>query len=251
MNGYVLLTALVLLGLLQRFLLAHWGLKGLSYTRRFAKKAVYEGEVKANMNGVIKKVGDPKSPPKDGSAFLTLSGSDGLFVKSAIRENLLGSLGEGDKVTVTSWQDGSAYEAVIGSVSPYPDNSGMFNEDDANTYYPFTALIENKNTDFRNGDWVEVSYTASAAAALAEDEDETLYLWNAFVRDENGKKYVYLRGEDERLHKQYIQTGELSDSCYRIISGVTMDDWIAFPYSSDAEEGAKTREATVEDIYRK
>ena len=44
MNGYVLLTALVLLGLLQRFLLAHWGLKGLSYTRRFAKKAVYEGE---------------------------------------------------------------------------------------------------------------------------------------------------------------------------------------------------------------
>ena len=44
MNGYVLALALIALGLLQRFLLEHWGLKGLSYTRRFAKKTAFQGD---------------------------------------------------------------------------------------------------------------------------------------------------------------------------------------------------------------
>ena len=216
---------------------------------RKAERAIEEGEVKATLNGVIKTVGNPADPPKDGSAFLTLLGSDGLFVKSAIRENLLTSLGEGDKVTVTSWMDGMTYDAVIGSVSPYPDNSGMFAESDSNTYYPFTAVIQNKDADLHNGDWVEVSYTASGGWSDEEESDE-LYLWKAFVRDENGRKYVYMRGEDGKLHKQYIQTGELVDSGYRIISGLSGDDWIAFPYGSNAAEGARTREATLDEIYR-
>ena len=214
-----------------------------------AERAIEEGEVKAALNGVIKTVGDPADPPKDGSAFLTLLGSDGLFVKSTIRENLLTSLGEGDKVTVTSWMDGMTYDAVIGSVSPYPDNSGMFAEDDSNTYYPFTAVISNKDADLHNGDWVEVSYTASGGWN-DEKESGELYLWKAFVRDENGKKYVYKRGEDGKLHKQFIRTGELADSSYRIISGLSEDDWIAFPYGPNATEGARTREATLDEIYR-
>ena len=44
MNGYVLGLALIFLGLIQRFLLEHWGLKGLSYTRRFSDRHAFEGE---------------------------------------------------------------------------------------------------------------------------------------------------------------------------------------------------------------
>ncbi len=44
MNGWVLVIALAALGLLQRWALNVWGLKGLSYTRRFSAPAAYEGE---------------------------------------------------------------------------------------------------------------------------------------------------------------------------------------------------------------
>ncbi len=44
MNGWVLAVVLLLLGMGQRWVLAHWGMRGLSYQRRFSRKAAYEGE---------------------------------------------------------------------------------------------------------------------------------------------------------------------------------------------------------------
>ena len=44
MNGWVLLLALAFLAFIQRLALTRWGLKGLSYTRRFSRKTVFEGE---------------------------------------------------------------------------------------------------------------------------------------------------------------------------------------------------------------
>lgn len=44
MNGWVLILTLGLLAVIQRWLLSHWGLKGLNYTRSFSRRTVYEGE---------------------------------------------------------------------------------------------------------------------------------------------------------------------------------------------------------------
>ena len=44
MNGWVLALALLLFGLLQRFILVRFGMKGLSYQRRFSRPAAFEGE---------------------------------------------------------------------------------------------------------------------------------------------------------------------------------------------------------------
>ena len=71
----------------------------------------------------------------------------------------------------------------------------------------------------------------------------------AFVREEGNKKYVYKRGDDNKLTKQYIETGSLSDSGYEVLSGLSDSDWIAFPYGKNVKEGAKTREGSIEDLY--
>ena len=55
------------------------------------ENALDQGVVTANMDGVIKTAHDPQSPPTDGSAFLVLSGSEGLFVRSGIKESKLGT----------------------------------------------------------------------------------------------------------------------------------------------------------------
>ena len=211
-----------------------------------ARKALDKGVITADMNGVVKTAGDPKSPLTDGSAFITVAGSDGLFVRSGIKESKLGTLKEGDVVTVTSWQTGGQYEAEIRSISPYPDSTGMFDESGTETYFPFTANILDREAVLQNGEWVGVSYKTSGSSA---ESGGTMSVMKAFVREEGSKKYVFVRGENNRLRKQYIVTGTLSDEGYEVLDGLSESDWIAFPYGKNVKEGAKTREASIRELY--
>ena len=210
------------------------------------ENALDKGVVTANMDGVIMTVGDPASPPTDGSAFLVLSGSEGLFVRSGIKESKFGTIKEGDKVLVTSWQTGGQYEAEIKNISPYPDNTGMF-DDNSETYYPFTASILDAGAEIENGEWVEVSYMSGGMQESGSSAAMTIT--KAFVREEGNKKYVYKRGDDNKLTKQYIETGSLSDSGYEVLSGLSESDWVAFPYGKNVREGARTREGSVSELY--
>ena len=210
------------------------------------ENALDQGVVTANMDGVIKTAHDPQSPPTDGSAFLVLSGSEGLFVRSGIKESKLGTIKEGDKVLVTSWQTGGQYEAEIKNISPYPDTTGMF-DDNSETYYPFTASILDNGSEIENGEWVEVSYMTSTQSDSGSAAAMTIA--KAFVREEGNRKYVYKRGDNNKLTKQYIETGNLSDSGYEVLSGLSDTDWIAFPYGKNVKEGARTREGSVSELY--
>lgn len=212
-----------------------------------AQNALDKGVITANMNGVVKAAGDPQSPPTDGSAFITVSGSEGLYVRSGIKESKLGTIVEGDHVYVTSWQTGTRYEAEIKSISPYPDSTGMFDDGGTQTYYPFTANVLDKDAVLQNGEWVEVSY--SAGSGSADTGTGTLTILKAFVREEGSRKYVYVRDENNTLRKQYIVTGTLSDTGYEVIDGISESDWIAFPYGKNVREGAKTREASIGELY--
>ena len=210
-----------------------------------AQNALDKGVVTAGMDGIIKTAGDPKAPPTDGSAFITVSGTEGLYVKSGIKESKLGTIKEGDIVMVTSWQTGGQYPAEIKSISPYPDSTGMFDGSGTETYYPFTAVVNDKSAQMMNGEWVEVSYTTSESAGSSN----TLTVLKAFVREEGNKKYVYKRDENGKLAKQYIITGTLSDNGYEVLDGLSASDGVAFAAGKNVKEGAKTREASRREFY--
>ncbi len=231
------------------------------------EKALGEGVVRAKMNGVVKKVSDPQSPPTDGSAFLIVNSSEGLFVRGGVSELLLDQVKEGDSITVLSWQTGTICQASIQEISPYPDESGLFmysTYGNNATVYPFTAYISEGGEGFNNQEWVQITLSGSGEGSTdtqdgsaSEDgtdtggmsEDSSLYLWKAFIREEDGEKYVYLRGEDGRLKKQTITVGRLLNEGYEILSGVTSEDWLAFPYGKNVKAGAKTKEGTASDLY--
>ena len=79
---------------------------------------------------------------------------------------------------------------------------------------------------------------------------DTISLSKAFIREEDGVKYVFLRGEDGRLKRQEIQTGRIFwGDTYEIKSGITSEDWIAFPYGKNVREGARTKEGTINQLY--
>lgn len=215
-----------------------------------AQQDVTDGVVKAKMNGIIKTAGDPDNPPTDGSPFLQLAGASGLYVKGGVYENRLSQIKEGTEVTITSWQSGNTYPATVKSISSYPDTSGMYGSDSSNSIYPFIAYIDSADAALTNGEYVQITMDSSGITPdnTANGESD-FYLYGAFVLDENGKKYVYLRGKDKRLEKREIKTGTYENGSYQIKSGVSLSDWVAFPYGKDIREGAKTREGTIDELY--
>ena len=53
-----------------------------------------------------------------------------------------------------------------------------------------------------------------------------------------------IRGNDGLLKKQYVKTGKsYGGYTVEILSGISMDDRIAFPYGKGVEPGASTQEA--------
>ena len=79
---------------------------------------------------------------------------------------------------------------------------------------------------------------------------DSLYIENMFVRTENGKSYVYVKNEKGILEKRDVQTGrDLYGSYTQILGGITTEDYVAFPYGKDVFDGAKTKEATIDEFY--
>ena len=197
-----------------------------------------DGMVYAEFNGTVKKAGDPDNLPNDGSAFLTLSGSDGLYVKGILNELALEQVKVGQSVTATSWSTGMVFDATITEINDYPeDANGYYGSGNPNaSYYGYTAYIED-STGLSNGDRLSLSINLGGD----EDASDKIYLDKAYVRKEDGKSYVMKDDGTGHLVKQYVKTGKtIYGYAVEIKSGVTMDDYLAFPYGKTAKEGVKT-----------
>lgn len=206
------------------------------------QKLTEDGVVKATVAGTIKTVGDMDNPPQDGSAFITVSGSEGLYVTGSLSELMLGDVQVGQTVYANSWESGMSFEATIQEISPYPaESSNSWGEGNPNvSYYPYTAYIA--NTDgLRNGEYVDLTMTAMNNNM--EGASNVIYLQKAYVREENGKSYVMMADENDRLKKQYVETGKtIYGEAVEIKSGLTQEDRIAFPYGKTAKEGVKVED---------
>jgi len=218
---------------------------------RQAEKAASDGTVKATVDGVVKAAGDPEDPPTDGSAFLTVAGSGGMYIKSAVSELYLDRIKVGSTILANSWRTGTMLEATITEISPYPDTSGQFSgyfgaAGAAASMYPFTAEIVGDAGDLRANEYLDVLVQGEEQT----EEQSALFLDDAFIReDTNGQKYVYIRDENGRIARRDVVTGKMSYGGTEIKEGITTEDQIAFPYGRDLKIGAKTREATLDELY--
>lgn len=200
------------------------------------KRVSEDGTVKASVNGTVKSIGDKDKPSTD-EPFLVVSGSDGLYVSGSLSELQLRDIQVGQVVYANSWESGKSFEATITEISPYPqENSSAWGEGNPNvSYYPYTAYIEDTE-GLRNGEYVDLTMTSR------QTEEDGIYLEKAYVREEDGKKYVLKAGEDNRLVKQYVKTGKtVWGEIVEIVSGLELDDRIAFPYGKTGKEGIKVK----------
>lgn len=198
--------------------------------------------VLATIDGVVKSVGDPENPPIDGSAFIEITGAEGMYIEGTISELMLDQIEVGQEISANSWNNGQMYSATIMEISEYPseNNGGYYGEGNPNvSYYSFTAYIEDAS-GLINGDYLELSITP----ATNQEESNALFIDKAYVREENGSYYVLKADAEDRLVKQYVQTGRtMYGSAIEIKSGLQETDRIAFPYGKTAKEGIKVVDA--------
>ena len=147
-------------------------------------------------------------------------------------------------MTVNDWNTGMTYTGTIQSVGDFPTSndywSGIGNPNVS--YYPFTVFID-ESADLQEGSYVNVSFSTATT-------QQGIYLENPFLRTEQGKSYVYVRGEDGKLEQRFVTTGKaLWGSYTEVLDGLTPEDYIAFPYGKNVVVGADTVEGDNSDLY--
>ena len=203
-----------------------------------------DGVVYAKRSGVIKGLKDMNNVPTDGTPFLTVAGGTGTEVKGSISELLLATIQKGTKVSVTSYETGSIYEAVVTHIDNFPTNSGegFYGGNPNVSMYGFTAYIE-KGDDLKQGSYLALSIQQE------NTDTSSIYLSNAFIRDEHGQKYV-MKDVDGKLVKTYIKTGKVYfNMSTEVLSGLSDTDYIAFPYGDGAIEGTRTQIGMEDNMY--
>lgn len=199
-------------------------------------EAVSSGIIKAQINGVVKKVRDPNEGNNEYEPLIFLSQSEGLYLYGNLSELQLLEVKLGQMVKCNSWQTATMFEAEIKEIEDFPNS--MYSEYDGQniSYYGFKAYIA--NTEGLNvGDGIEFTISSDGEAQTGH-----IYLSKAYVREKDGKYYVMIEGKDKRLKLQYVTVGKiLWGEAYEIVSGLDREDKIAFPYGKEVKEGTKTK----------
>lgn len=209
------------------------------------QKEVNDGVVRSTIDGIVKTVLNPDDAYMMGQPVVQVSGGGGYYIDVSMSEMELGTVQVGQTVKVRSWEQGMEVEGTIVEISEYPstDNNSWSDGNTNVSYYPFRVFVD-ESAQLRANEYVDITYQNTV------QEGDSLYLETMFVRTEGGKSYVYVRGEDGTLEQRTVQTGRnLYGSYIQIRGGLTIDDYIAFPYGKDVEDGAKTKESTIDEFY--
>ena len=195
-----------------------------------------DGIVYAKKDGVVKISHAPNDIPQDGSPFIKIASGEGAMIQGTISEMLLDKVQVGQTLTASSWETGEEYVATVASVDDLPaTNSYFYGEGNPNaSYYNFYAYIE-------NGDEVpENTYLDIKFDSVGGDE-EAVFISRVYIRSDALGKYVMI-DEDGVLKKQYVKTGKTYWGEYtQVLSGLSNENYIAFPYGDGAIEGVKTK----------
>lgn len=205
-------------------------------------------EIYSKLDGTIAYIGNPVTGSTSQDAFLKVKSKEGYYVQGQVGELLLDKVKEGTILKCSSYDSGE-FDAEVIDVSDYPiESDGSMYMGDGNpnvSYYNFTATIPDKSVQVGEDSWLNIM--------LGEEVSDTslLIISKAFVRTENGTSYVYKKDKDGKLKKQIVTVGASVDGGYNIMikEGLTAEDYVAFPYGDDVKDGAKTKDATLEEMY--
>lgn len=201
------------------------------------------GEVLANFDGVVKTVISADEAASSGDPVVVVSAADGYLVESQIGELAMSTVKVGDTVSMYCYDTGMNYEGTITEISTFPAEGYSNYSAKVETYYPMKIAL-NDASDVSQNMYMEITLNTTS-----DDKNNGFYLSKAFMKQE-GSNYYVMKDADGRLKKTYVKVGtKTSGDAVLIQGGLTMQDYIAFPYLDEAVEGVKTVQKTTDDLY--
>ena len=211
---------------------------------RLMEREFNDGNVRSDLDGEVVSVLTEDEARQNKQPIIKVSGGGGFYVTGSVSELEKDNLKIGQSVTVNDWNTGNSYDGQVVSVGDFPtDNNGWSGAGNPNaSFYPFQVFIDG-SADLQEGSYVSVTYSAAQA-------QNGVYLENPFLRTDDGEPYVYVRGAHNKLEKRYVTTGKsLWGSYTEIRSGLSADDYVAFPYGKTVKAGAPTQEGNASSLY--
>lgn len=220
-------------------------IKTLEFTKKsadldyeVAQKKQDDGMERSLIDGVVTEIhSDLTEKEAETKPYLVIQGSGGLQVKGTISEWNLNQLQVGTEIQAMSYDTGDSFTMTVTGVDDIPetDGSAPYDENPSSSVYTFEAETSEQH-DIAVGSWLSLSLQEAA-------DTSTFYLPLQYVRKENGQYYVMKANDQNRLEKQWIQTGKIRyGSEIEIKSGVSETDRLCFPYGKDVKEGVRTKD---------
>ena len=203
-----------------------------------------DGNIRATLDGQVVSLLTEEESRQNKLPMVKVSGGGGFYVQGSVSELAKDALKIGQEVTINDWNTGGMYTGTVESIGDFPvQGEGWNGVGNPNaSYYPFRVFIDG-SADLQEGSYVSVTYSAAEA-------ENGIYLENPFLRTDEGEPYVYVRGKNGRLEKRTVTTGKsLWGSYTEIRSGLTADDYVAFPYGKTVKPGAATQESDLSALY--
>ena len=211
---------------------------------KIAQTEVSDGKVYATVDGEVVSLLTEEEAKMTQQPILKVSGGGGFYVEGSVSELEKDKMVIGQEVTINDWNTGMTYTGTVESIGDFPNNEDYYNgmNNPNASYYPFTVFIDG-SADLQAGRYVSVMYSAGTS-------EHGIYLENPFIRTENGRSFVYVRGENGTLEQRFVTTGKsLWGSYTEILSGLSETDYIAFPYGKNVKPRAPTQEGDMSDLH--
>ena len=207
-----------------------------------AQRETKDGKVRSEVDGKVVSVLTEEEARENKQPIIKVSGGGGYYVVGSVSELVRDKLTIGSEVTINDYRNGNMYTGTVESIGDYPTDNGYGNGNQNVSYYPFNVFVD-ESADLVGGSYVNISYSLN-------DDEGGIYLANAFIRKENGENIVYVQGPNGKLEKRTVVTGKTVWGSYKeILSGLTTEDKIAFPYGKNVKVGASTELGDYSTLY--
>lgn len=210
---------------------------------KIAQTEMGDGNIYAEFDGKVTSVLTEDEAKTQGVPVLKVSGGGGYYINCSVGELDKDNMVIGQEVTVNDWNTGMTYTGIVTAIGDFPtEDSGWGNGNPNVSYYPLTVFVD-ETAELQAGSYADITFSAGTS-------EHGVYLRNPFLRTEGGQSYVYVQGKGGKLEKRIVTVGKsLWGSYTEILSGLTEEDLVAFPYGKNVKEGAPAEEGDVSDLY--
>lgn len=215
------------------------------------RETIDNSTVNSEIAGVVKSINESGIDMMGNTAaYMTILATGDYRIKGTVSEQNVGSIMEGQSVIIRSRVDEElTWKGTVSRVdleNQESDNNNMYMEDSENgqmsSKYPFYVSLDNaEGLLLGQHILIEMDYGQS-------QQKEGIWLFEGYLVTEE-EPYVWAMNKKEKLEKRKVELGEYDAELgeYEIKSGLSEEDYIAYPMPGLYEGVAAVKDAAEVD----